>query len=161
MDHKNPKTLAWHETLEMHELVAFQSIGLMKLKTGLGNIQDSNLKRIYQQTIEELQMNLKELLQFYPAAPHPGESNEYRVTDSFLAGDLLAFSKTAVRNYGVAITETATPALRAVLKKQLNLAINGHERIFNYMYRNGLYQSYDLNKLLQNDMKLARRAISM
>lgn len=26
------RTLAWHETLEMHELVAFQSNGLIKLK---------------------------------------------------------------------------------------------------------------------------------
>ena len=43
MGHTYPKILAWHETLEMHELVAFQSIGLMKLKIGLNNIQDSNL----------------------------------------------------------------------------------------------------------------------
>jgi hypothetical protein len=43
VDHAYPKTLAWHKTLEMHELVAFQSIGLMKLKIGLNNIQDSNL----------------------------------------------------------------------------------------------------------------------
>lgn len=161
MDHTYHQTLAWHETLEMHELVAFQSIGLMKLKIGLKNIQDNTLKGIYLQTIKELEMNLKELLQFYPSAPHPGQSSEYRVTDSFLAGDLLAFAKAAVRNYGVAITETATPALRMVLKKQLNLAINCHERIYSYMYNNGLYPSYDLNKLLQNDMMLAKQALSM
>ena len=47
-------TLAWHETLEIHELVSFQSIGLMKLKMGLNNIQDQNLQRIYLQTIEDL-----------------------------------------------------------------------------------------------------------
>jgi spore coat protein F len=99
--------------------------------------------------------------QFYPSAPHPGESSEYRITDSFLAGDLLAFAKTAVRNYAVAITETATPALRAVLQKQLNLAINSHGRIYSYMYANGLYPSYNLSKLLQKDMMLARNAISM
>ena len=99
-------------------------------------------------------------LQFYPSAPHPGESSEYRITDSFLAGDLLDFVKTAVRNYAVAITETATPALRAVLKKQLNLAINCHGRIYSYMHANGLYPSYNLNELLQNDMMLARNAIS-
>ena len=51
MDHTYPKTLGWHETLEMYELVAFQSIGLMKLKIGLNNIQDSNLQRIYLQTM--------------------------------------------------------------------------------------------------------------
>ena len=37
-------TLASHETLEIHELVAFQSIGLMKLKMGLNNIQDQIYK---------------------------------------------------------------------------------------------------------------------
>ena len=100
-------------------------------------------------------------LQFYPSAPHPGKSSEYRITDSFLAGDLLAFAKTVVRNYAVAITETATPALRAVLQKQLNLAVNCHGRIYSYMYANGLYPSYNLNELLQNDMMLARNAISM
>ncbi|PWU67225.1 spore coat protein [Gracilibacillus dipsosauri] len=161
MNHTHHQTLAWHETLELHELVAFQSIGLMKLKNGLNNIQDHNLYNIYLQTIQELEVNLKELLQFYPFAPHPGPSSEYRVTDSFLAGDLLAFAKTSVRNYGIAITETSTPALRAVFKKQLNLAINCHERIYNYMYNNGLYPSYDLNKLLNHDMMLAKRALTM
>ena len=47
MNHTYPKTLAWHESLEMHELVAFQAIGLMKLKTGLTNVKDPNLQRIY------------------------------------------------------------------------------------------------------------------
>jgi spore coat protein F len=161
LEHTARNTLAWHESLELHELVAFKSIGLMKLKLGLQSIQDPTLQGIYQQTIKEIEMSLQELLQFYPAAPHPGHSSEYRVTDSFLAGDLLVFAKTAVRNYGVAITETATPALRKVLQKQLNLAIDAHERIYNYMYSKGLYPSYDLNKLLQNDVTLARNAISM
>jgi spore coat protein F len=161
MDQKHQQTLAWHETLEMHELVAFQAIGLMKIKMGLKSVQDKSLQGIYLQTIKELEMNLNELLQFYPSAPHPGPSSEYRITDSFLAGDLLSFSKTAVRNYGVAITETATPALRKVLQKQLNQAVAGHERIYNYMYQNGLYPSYDLNRLLQNDIMLAKNALSM
>jgi spore coat protein F len=159
MDYRN--ALAWHETLEMHELVAFQAVGLMKLKMGIKNIQDTKLRSIYMQTIKELQMNLQELLQFYPSAPHPGQSGEYRVSDSFYAGDLLAFAKAAVRNYGVAITETATPSLRKVLKKQLNQAINSHERIFTYMYSNGQYPSYDLNKLLHNDVMLVKKALSM
>ncbi|PWW20772.1 spore coat protein F [Cytobacillus oceanisediminis] len=155
------QALAWHETLEIHELVAFQAIGLMKLKKGLKEIQDQELRQIYLKTIQGLDMNLRELLQFYPYAPHPQQSADYRSSDSFLAGDLLAFAKTAVRNYGVAITETATPAVRKVLKKQLNQAIDIHEQIYSYMYRKGLYPSYNLNKLLQNDMMLAKQAMSM
>ena len=155
------RTLAWHETLELHELVAFKSIGLMKVKKGLREIQDPQLRNIYQQTIRDLETSLQELLRFYPLAPHPGESSEYRqYGDSFLAGDLLAFSKAAVRNYAVAITETATPALREVLLKQLNQSVRCHERIYNYMYQKSLYPSYNLNQILQNDVNLARRALS-
>ncbi len=155
------KTLAWHESLELHELTAFNSIGLMKLKTGINQIQDRSLKNIYQTTIREMEKSLKELLQFYPYAPKPGVSSEFRVDSSFYAGDLLAFLKTAVRNYSIAITETATPQLRKILINQLNTAILAHERIYNYMSQNDLYPSYDMNELLQNDIDLAQKALSM
>ncbi|WP_438874674.1 spore coat protein [Virgibacillus salexigens] len=72
-------------------------------------------------------MNLRELLKFYPYSPLPGESSEYRIDDSFLAGDLLGLAKAAVRNYGVAITETATPTLRKVFKRQLNKTVSCHD----------------------------------
>lgn len=35
----------------MHELVAFQAFGLMKIKMGLKNIEDQNLKEIYKHLI--------------------------------------------------------------------------------------------------------------
>lgn len=154
-------TLAWHETLELHELTAFKAIGLMKLKMGIKHIQDSRLKNIYKQSIEELEMSLAELSQFYPYAPKPEESDEFRVDHAFFASDLLAFSKTEVRNYAIAITETATPMLREILKKHLEMAIKCHERIFKYMYENGLYPSYDLQNLLQHDVNLAQKALTM
>jgi spore coat protein F len=154
-------TLAWHETLELHELVAFNSIGLIKIKMGLSKITDNKLKNIYQKSILELETSLNELLMFYPFAPKPGNSSDYRIDNGFFAGDLLAFKKTAVRNYSVAITETATPQLRSILKKQLNLAIDGHAEIFNYLYSKGMYPSYDMDQLLQHDVDLASKAISM
>ena len=52
--------------LRCTRIVASQAIGLMKLKTGLNNVKDPNLQRIYLETIKELKANLKELLQFYP-----------------------------------------------------------------------------------------------
>lgn len=155
------KTMAWHETLELHELTAFNSIGLIKLKMGIKNIQDSRLRNIYEQTIRELETSISELVQFYPYTPKPGQSSEYRLDSGFYAGDLLAFSKSGVRNYAVAITETATPQLRVILSKQLNLAIKCHERIYNYMYENNLYPSYNLNELLQHDVNLAQKALSL
>jgi len=157
---RQPRQLAWHETLELHELVAFSSIGLIKLKKGIGKIKCPTLRSIYSQSIGELERNIKELLQFYPLAPRDGD--EVRDLDNaFYAGDLLAFTKTAVRNYAVAITETATPELRNVLAKQLQLAVNSHARIYNYMLERGYYPSYNLQKLLNNDINLAQKALSM
>jgi spore coat protein F len=164
MEQEERKTLAWHETLELHELVAFQSVGLMKVKMAYKKLPDSELKGIYKKCIHELEHNLTELLKFYPSAAgyeDRDEDEDYREDIGFFAGDLLSLSKTLVRNLGVAITETATPALRNVLTKQLNTAIKSHERIFNYMYRHGLYPSYDLGRLLGHDIENAQKALKM
>ncbi|WP_052343581.1 spore coat protein [Bacillus massiliigorillae] len=67
-------------------------------------------------------------------------------------------SKTAVKNYAAAITETATPVLREILIKHLK---NWHAKIFNYMYEKGLYPAYDLKKLLQNEVNTATKALEM
>lgn len=158
------RTLAWHETLEMHELTAFQSVSLMKTKMGLKRVTDPQLRGIYQHTIRELEENLTELLQFYPSAPGQGgrdEEEDVREDNAFYAGDLLAMSKTLARTYGLAITEVATPQLRKTFMNHLIKANKGHERIYNYMHSKGLYPSYDLGALLRDDVTLARRAISM
>lgn len=156
------KTLAWHETLEVHELVAYQSLGLMKLKKMLPKVSDPNLKKIYEMTIKDMEKNLRELLSFYPDMPGGEERGEFKTEHSEMhAGDLLVLLKTAVRNYAIAITETATPALRKVLVSQMQKAIMGHERIFNYMYEKDLYPAYDLNKLLEADQMNAKKALKM
>lgn len=155
-------TLAWHETLEIHELVAFQSIGLMKLKMSFRKIMDPELRGIYEKSIQGLETNITELVQFYPSAPVSHTRNEPLNNDlAFYAGDLLAFCKTSIRNYAIAITETASPALRKVLTSQLVRGINSHERIFRYMYKHGLYPAYDMNQLLTNDLNLAQKSLSM
>lgn len=155
------KTLAWHETLEIHELVAAQSNGLIKLKMSIGKIDDPELKKIYKQAIQDLVLNLNELMGFYSSMPSDQRAESNKDLLSFFAGDLLAFSKAMVRNYAGAITETATPILRKTLTNQLLRAIKCHEKIFNYMYKKGYYPAYDLNQLLKNDLKNAEKAISM
>jgi len=153
--------LAWHETLELHELVASQSIILMKLKKTIGKIADNDLRDIYSFAIRSIEQNLRELMNFYPHAPMFERETEYRNVSKLYAGDLLLAAKTSVRNYAIAITETATPSLRNVLVKQLNGAIKLHERIFIYMYRKGNYPSYNLTQLLHNDLALAKQALSL
>ena len=65
-------------------------------------------------------------------------------TDAFAAGNLLASTKTCIRDTSIAITETSTPEVREVLTKQLNQLIQAHARIFYYMLSRGLYPSYNL-----------------
>ncbi|MCT8136613.1 spore coat protein [Anaerobacillus sp. CMMVII] len=155
-----PKHLAWHETLEIHELVAFQAIGLMKLKKAFPEVTCPTLKKLYTEAITGISTNIRELLRFYDLAPRP-ERSEYRDDElPFYAGDLLALFKTSVRNYSIAITETATPELRKVLKQQLNRAIDTHGKVFAYMHERSYYPAYNLNQLLQNDVNLANKALT-
>ncbi|MGG1105325.1 spore coat protein CotF [Bacillus subtilis] len=155
------RTLAWHETLEMHELVAFQSNGLIKLKKMIREIKDPQLRQLYNVSIQGVEQNLRELLPFFPQAPHREDEEEERADNPFYSGDLLGFAKTSVRSYAIAITETATPQLRNVLVKQLNAAIQLHAQVYRYMYQHGYYPSYNLSELLKNDVRNANRAISM
>ncbi|MEC5423803.1 spore coat protein [Virgibacillus sp. C22-A2] len=162
MEPNQQKHLAWHETLEIHELVAFQSVGLMKLKKAIGEIKDSKLRGIYEETIKGLEQNIRELLKFYPMAPREDSEYETRNLDTaFYAGDLLALSKTSVRNYAIAITESATPAVRETLNNHLQKAVRTHGKVFYYMYEKGLYPAYNLDKLLKGDMENARKALEM
>lgn len=157
-----PAHLAWHETLELHELVVFQSVGLMKLKKAVRKVPDAELRQLYLFSIQSLENNLRELLRFYPAAPRVGSVDKMAAGDlAFYAGDLLVLAKTAVRNYAVAITETATPALREVLTKQLVAAVQWHGMVYYYMYQRSLYPSYNLNQLLAGDVRNATTALSM
>lgn len=155
--------LAWHETLDMHELVAFQSVSLIKLKKSIHKVKDTELRKLYVFSIQALSKNLRELLAFYPATPHVKKEDQMEDYQeiAFYAGDLLGMAKTSVRSYAIAITETATPALRQVLAKQLMSSVQLHGMVFYYMLQRGLYPSYDLNQLLDADVKNATRALSM
>ncbi|MDM5292832.1 spore coat protein [Peribacillus simplex] len=147
--------LAWHETLELHELVAAQSNTLIKLKKAYPTIQDPILKTIYRQTIMEL-------LQFYPLTPKTDLDGDVLRDEASAAtaGELLGLAKTSIKNYVGAISETATPSLRKVFIKHLNGAIDIHFKIFNYLYERNLYPAYNLNQLLQNDVDVANNALS-
>lgn len=141
-----PSHFAWHETLELHELVTCQSGSLMKLKKAVRNISDPELKELYMHSIQALENNLRELLHFYPATPRVrSEPHKEAGGTAFHAGDLSTLAKTSVRNYPTAITETATPALRQVLTKQLMVAVQWHGKVFYYMHKRSLYPACHLD----------------
>ncbi|MCF2946445.1 spore coat protein [Paenibacillus tarimensis] len=153
--------LAWHETLELHELTAFQSNCLMAFKMNVPDIKDPTLRALYAETIDTVENNLKELIQYVPKAPTIAHRSSADDLTGFYGGQLLIFAKTSVRNYAIAITETATPQLRETLTRQLNKAIELHAKAFYFMYERGFYPSYNLQKLLTNDVILAKKALSM
>lgn len=154
--------LAWHETLELHELAGYQSNALTGMKLNLPNIQDPALKGLYGEAIQGTEQNLRELLPYYASAPRVGMRKETGPDlTAYYAGHLLGFAKTSVRNYAIAITETATPALRDTFQRHLLSAIQLHAKTFAFMYERGLYPAYQLDLLLANDQKMAQNALSL
>lgn len=159
------KHLAWHETMELHELTASQSNTLMGLKMHVVDVADPKLRGLYEETIRSTESNLKELLQFYPMAPMEARNNKskphHEDLTAFYAGHLLGIAKNCVKNYAAAVTEAATPQLKDTFVKHLNHAIKLHTKVFNFMHERGFYPAYDLHQLLENDKKTAKKALEM
>ncbi|MCD2137530.1 spore coat protein [Salinicoccus halitifaciens] len=78
--------------------------------------------------------------------------------DQIIATELLVTAKAAVRTYAVALTETASPEVRDVLKRQLKQAIDQHGRIADYMMENNMYYAHDVDKQLELDKKKVKTA---
>lgn len=84
-----------------------------------------------------------------------------KMSDMVIATDLLISAKTGVRNYAMALTEAATPEVRAVLRRQLNDAIAAHETITNYMIKKGYYHAYNPAEQFKIDFTAADTALSL
>ncbi len=83
------------------------------------------------------------------------------LTDQVIAMDCLIAAKTGVRNYAMAITETATPEIKAVLAKQLDEAITLHENISVYMMERGFYHPRNVNEQIQLDLQNIQTALNV
>lgn len=83
-----------------------------------------------------------------------------QMTAQVIAGDLLITAKTGIKNYALALTETATPEVRTILRDQLNEAIDSHEQIIQYMMDRKFYLPYDINGQLQLDLQNAETALN-
>lgn len=81
--------------------------------------------------------------------------------DLAIATDMLLSAKSAVRTYAIALTETATPKVHKVLKAQLDIAIETHQKIAAYMIDNEMYHPYDLNEQVEHDQKKAETALEL
>ncbi|MER2112625.1 spore coat protein [Solibacillus isronensis] len=83
------------------------------------------------------------------------------IDDMAIATDLLITSKAAVRNLAVAITETATPAVKRILRRELDNAIDTHDKIAQYMIKNEMYHAYDLQEQMEHDLEKADIALNV
>jgi len=81
------------------------------------------------------------------------------LNDQAIAGDLLIASKAGVRNLAYAITETASPHIRELLKQHLDEAIDSHIKVFNYMENKNWYDVYNVDALLQQDLKNSKSVL--
>ncbi len=83
------------------------------------------------------------------------------MTEQVIATDFLIAAKASVRNYAAALSEVTTPQVRAVLHRQLNVAIKTHEGITDYMIKKGFYRVYNPHKQINIDMKAANTVLDL
>lgn len=83
------------------------------------------------------------------------------LADSTIALDLLLTAKNGVRNYAIALTEVATPEVKALLHSQLELAIASHEAISKLMISKGWLHPYDTDEQFHLDAKSSKTALKL
>lgn len=83
------------------------------------------------------------------------------MTDQVIATDFLISVKSGIRNYAAAITEVATPELKAALREQLRSAIATHEQITSYMVAKGYYHPHEMSEQLLVDLTAADTAVNL
>ena len=83
------------------------------------------------------------------------------IDDLVIATDLLVSSKAGVRNIAIAITETATPSVKKLLRRELDNAIDIHDKIAQYMIENEMYHAYNIDDQIEHDLKKADMAMKM
>ncbi|AEI39411.1 spore coat protein [Paenibacillus mucilaginosus] len=85
----------------------------------------------------------------------------HTMTDQVIAMDLLIAAKSGVRNYAMAVTETATPEIKSILTQHLNEAILLHEQISAYMVERGFYHPHDVNEQVKLDLTNIQTALKL
>jgi similar to spore coat protein len=78
-----------------------------------------------------------------------------QLNDQVICSDLLNSAKAGIKSYASALTETATPQVRDVLRRQFDDAVNCHEKLTNFMMNKGWYQPYNIQQQIQKDIQTA------
>lgn len=83
------------------------------------------------------------------------------MSDQVITTDFLMSVKSGIRNLAFAITETATPELKAALREQLRNSLDVHANLTNYMMDKGYYHPYELNEQKQVDLQASDTALNL
>ncbi|RUL48678.1 MULTISPECIES: spore coat protein [Lysinibacillus] len=87
--------------------------------------------------------------------------NMPELTDSGVALELLLSLKTGVRTLSIALTETASPALRKILRTQLDVLLDLYFETSELMMKKEWLKPYELSHQKEMDIKSAGNAISI
>jgi similar to spore coat protein len=74
------------------------------------------------------------------------------MTEEIIAADALFVAKAAIKANALVLAECCTPEVRNTVKKHLEVAIQSHERIVNFMIDKGYYFPYDPERQIAKDM---------
>ncbi|SHI11255.1 similar to spore coat protein [Sporobacter termitidis DSM 10068] len=91
----------------------------------------------------------------------PAETALSRLTDQVIAADLLISAKAGIQAYAAAISSSSTPAVRNLLKKQLDQTISFQEQVSSYIAERGWYNAYDAAEQLKTDAGQAQNTLSL
>lgn len=84
-----------------------------------------------------------------------------KLTDDVIAMDFLVTAKSGVRNLAMAVTECVTPEIKAILERQLDQAIETHEKITKYAIDKGLYHPFSAQEQFDVDLQQIQTAESI
>lgn len=85
--------------------------------------------------------------------------NMPEMADMTFAMDFLLRAKEGVRNLSIALTETASPDVRALLRNHLKQGIAMHQEISELMIRKKWFHPYELNEQYQLDQLSAKNTV--
>jgi spore coat protein CotF len=81
--------------------------------------------------------------------------------DSVIALDLLITVKEAIRNYSVALTETASPEVRTTIRNQMEAAIDYQKEVTQLMMEKKWFHPYEVSEQQTLDLNAAQNAIEI
>lgn len=84
-----------------------------------------------------------------------------KLVDSSIALNFLLNAKTGARNCAIALTEAATPEVRAAFKRQLDSALDMHEKIYKLMMNKKWFHPYNLDEHFIIDMESSQTTVQI